>query len=1065
MESALQLAKVSLPNVSNGFVRKKLLDQFDEYFDRPTLWVAAPMGAGKTTLISDYIRSRLPDCLWYRLDRGDDDIASFFHYMGAALVNRSHRDSDPIALLKYENQADVEKFSLNFFETVFSQLKKPGVIVFDNYQDLTINSQLHWVVHAAMEAVPVGIHIIVISRVPPPYHYADLLTDNNISVIDGEQLALSENDISDYYQHRIGKHHLPDELITAINKTAEGNVSNVTSALPCFDLSAASVSSSEDATGQVVGYNERANETFNTLNEEAQNLLLQSALFTRFTADMAERLSNCRNTRMTLELLYKSGMFLTRSADVPWLYEYHPPFREFLLHKAKTSMDDAHFDATLDGSVALLAEAGDIDQMVNLLLDEGRWSDAMLSILENAQQLERQGRTDTIKAWIARLPAHCFEKQPWLLYWNAVCVPKPGDDLPPLTRAFDAFKHANDVKGMVITCCRIIDSLAHSSHNIKDLDAWLQELHDLIQSEPEAIENPQLGYICQSTFSASAWHDAQSGKASSLEQRCRKLWLDSDDVELKSRLEQNFAAYYLSKGDLSKAKSILEQGNQLARHTPFQEIVGKTIKTLFYWSSGDLSASRNHFMQGEEIIRSTGIDVLDSRLIDAGICVALSQGELTEADDLLQRLRDRLEERRNGTEWARYHFLLAWLYILRGDTSSYAAECVHRGIELAENIGAIQEEFIGRYGLLVISLANDDIDDTVRRQLPRLMGLSHLIDNPWFRYAMMMMEAYLSLRHGVTQEGVGKLRRALLLARKTGYRQFYFWHPLPLADLYATALRHQLETKYVRKTIVSSNFQSYAPPPDLESWPWPLKIYALDRFHIVRDGKAISIGRKKSNKPIELLKILIAMGGSNVSDQDLLAALWSDLDGDAAYQAYSTALHRLRQIIGPGFVKHAEGQLTLARENCWIDAWACERLLDNQLNLLRSGDLESARSNLDALLKLYSGPLLSGDSNIHAILSARARLHSRVMHKIDLTGKTLIKVGNYQQALLLFKQGMDLDELDEPLYQGAMNCYLQQGRYAQGMAIYQQCRLTLNRVLNTVPAIETENIRKKLQGD
>lgn len=43
-----------------------------------------PPGAGKTTLAASYLDSQKRPLLWYQLDEGDADAATFFHYLGLA---------------------------------------------------------------------------------------------------------------------------------------------------------------------------------------------------------------------------------------------------------------------------------------------------------------------------------------------------------------------------------------------------------------------------------------------------------------------------------------------------------------------------------------------------------------------------------------------------------------------------------------------------------------------------------------------------------------------------------------------------------------------------------------------------------------------------------------------------------------------------------------------------------------------------------------------------------------------------------------------------------------------
>ena len=48
---------------------------------------------------------------------------------------------------------------------------------------------------------------------------------------------------------------------------------------------------------------------------------------------------------------------------------------------------------------------------------------------------------------------------------------------------------------------------------------------------------------------------------------------------------------------------------------------------------------------------------------------------------------------------------------------------------------------------------------------------------------------------------------------------------------------------------------------------------------------------------VDLLKLLVALGGSDVDAQQLTASLWPDADGAAAKSSFDSALFRLRKLL------------------------------------------------------------------------------------------------------------------------------------------------------------------------
>jgi tetratricopeptide (TPR) repeat protein len=148
------IAKTTRPSLTGVIPRKRLFERLDDGRDKRVIWVSAPAGYGKTTLVTDYLDQTGLACLWYQLDSGEGDVATFFYYMGQSVAALG--DESPLPTLAPEYRGDLSTFSHRYFRELFSKLTPPFAVVFDNYQDVPVHSKFHDVIRDGLSEVPDG---------------------------------------------------------------------------------------------------------------------------------------------------------------------------------------------------------------------------------------------------------------------------------------------------------------------------------------------------------------------------------------------------------------------------------------------------------------------------------------------------------------------------------------------------------------------------------------------------------------------------------------------------------------------------------------------------------------------------------------------------------------------------------------------------------------------------------------------------------------------------------------------------------------------------------------------
>lgn len=101
-ERFASIAKITRPRTRGVFPRERLYQRLDETRKYPVTWISAPAGAGKTTLVAGYLETKKIPCLWYQVDEGDTDIATFFSYLGMAAQKAAPQKRKPLPFLTPE---------------------------------------------------------------------------------------------------------------------------------------------------------------------------------------------------------------------------------------------------------------------------------------------------------------------------------------------------------------------------------------------------------------------------------------------------------------------------------------------------------------------------------------------------------------------------------------------------------------------------------------------------------------------------------------------------------------------------------------------------------------------------------------------------------------------------------------------------------------------------------------------------------------------------------------------------------------------------------------------------
>ena len=138
------LAKLARPRLYDPFPRERLFRRLDESSAQPLTWIAAPPGAGKTTLVASYLESYKLPSFWYQLDSDDSDPATFIRYLVELAKQLGGRKRLSLPYLTPEYLSDIRGFARRFFRNMFARFPESGTLVLDNCRRSSHGRSHHW---------------------------------------------------------------------------------------------------------------------------------------------------------------------------------------------------------------------------------------------------------------------------------------------------------------------------------------------------------------------------------------------------------------------------------------------------------------------------------------------------------------------------------------------------------------------------------------------------------------------------------------------------------------------------------------------------------------------------------------------------------------------------------------------------------------------------------------------------------------------------------------------------------------------------------------------------------
>lgn len=993
-------AKLSPPNASHLLARERLHRVLDAALGR-VVFLIAPAGAGKTSLLATWTHTTERPFIWYRVDAGDRDPATTFEWFSLSLP--SDRRSG-LPALQRPHLLNLEHFSREYFRRWYRLADSATALVIENVHDAaTEGGGLATLLPALIEQKPARFTLLLSSRQEPaavatplpPTASAPSLREPPVEIRYGD-LQYDKEEATALASHL--NLALSPSALDAVTQRAGGWMAGLAMLLRHDPANASPrrlVATESDV------FEAFAGAAFDALPEAMRQLLLAHAFCPAIRADDCQDAAGTGGRPGMLETLWQSQFFLERRESTRNGTEYicHSLLRSFLQERARSLWTPAELIRLWRTQAIRHAASGDWETAFRLQLLAGDVDAAAERLLGKAADLHAGGRFTMLSELIAQVnqanggggnadaaSTVASARVASLAYWEGLCCLQaaPVRALDCLRRAHAGHRAAGESMAALLDACAIIDAYFIQWEGWDEAIAWIDEAQRLLDrlggELPDLLTEVRVIACAQGLIFMQPDHPL----IERLFERAVRLMAQCEAPAHRIALAPLLISYTRWHGDIEAMRSYSRQALEAVDAAPDLPQSLLALVWIGVAASADghacEPARRGMFERMLAQSERLGLHHLD---FHAWVNRAQEAMYFDDAEAAEQAFAEALRLY-PGTRGTTGLFLIVSLCRLqiRGDWEAL--------VHLAEK-GRREDPDLGGWvvGSNMVQLLEAQAQAMLgRRQaaeatLAPILGFARRWDAAGLVMHVALVHAYLALVDGQLDRADDRLREALGIARGRGYRHVHYWWSADFhRPLLVRALEAGIEVDWVRRFIVDQRIA--APAAGLRGWPYQVRIDVLGQFRIDIDGKPLPPGERSRQRALVLIQALAAQGGKALATDGLAADLWPDSDGDAAMASLDITVLRARRLLGDRstLLVH-DGRIGFNPAVVDLDLWAWQALLSRiDAALLEPVlDLKQLTGLLERLKPAQSLVLLEGKADEPWLSRERRRWALRFRHR------------------------------------------------------------------------------------
>ena len=832
MPAPLLETKLYVPRPRRGLVpRPRLSQRLDRGTTSKLMLISAPAGFGKTTLLTEWLAAgpaapadeRL--AAWLSLDRADNDPASFWTYVIAALQTVAPGIGESALTLLQAPQPPPIETVLTALLNDLGAITGDIVLVLDDYHVIDARD-VQDAMAFLLDHLPPQLHVVIASRTDPALPLARLRARGELVETRAAELRFTPDEAAAYLNEMMGL-QLTARDVAALEGRTEGWIA-------ALQLAALSMQGRDDVAGFIAGFtgDDRyvvdylAEEVLQRQSDRVQTFLLQTSILGRLSGPLCDAVTGQGGGKAMLEALDRGNLFLVPLDDRRRWYRYHHLFADVLqarlLDEQPDQVPDLHQRASAwyqqngEPAVAIghALAAGDFERAADL---------AELEI----PAMSRTRQEAMVRGWLEVIPDEVVRVRPVLSVGFAGALLSVGELEGVESRLRDAERWLDVTTGTdARSVARSAEMVVADEEEYRRLPAMIElyraalalaraDVPGTVRHARRALDLALADdHLCRAGASGilglASWASGDLEAGHSAYAECMAGLRRAGHIADTFGCAVALADIRLVQGRLGEAMRTYEQALQRVPEQGGPVLRGTA--DMYVGMSGvhrernDLHTATQQLLRSQELGEHTGLPQNRYRWRVAMARIRQAEGDLDGALDLLNEA-ERVYVGDFFPNVRPVPALRARIWIAQGRLGDALGWAREQGLSVDDDLSYLREfEHITLARVLMARYQDERAERSVHeaiRLLDRLLRAAEEGERAGSVIEILVLRALAYQRHGDIPAALSCLERAVTLAEPEGYVRVFADEGPPMASLLRVAARQQTAGNYVRQLLAA----------------------------------------------------------------------------------------------------------------------------------------------------------------------------------------------------------------------------------------------------------------------